>query len=434
MKTITLKYMDGLSIPCNIGNKYTTVIDIIKELHLDNEYIYSIYNIGNENRLSLDTNLRAMVLIEDNKDLFILKENIPPDFLNVTTIWDFYTTNPITKLRTKITTYTEFIHTTNIFILNEFCGNSKVNESDLLLLQHCKNLDILEIRCDKFDKNKINVASFEHLTSLRTLSLSYCCNVDSVFYLSNLRSLSIVDSGQIFGPFTCYEKLTQLEELSLDIDNEFGLGFEVIHTLRKLHFKTKGVYDSNYTPLEDLTNLEELTLEYNVYKSESYAINTQDKIEISLFNNFRNLRILSIINFRILIPDDRVFSIINGVILTAYELDILPALEELSLTECKISNLSFMKKLINLKSLVLNLIFNKEDKLDLSPIQYLYNLETIKLRRISGDISTALCKLPKLKKLYIYDAFDFLEYSEEKIKKIKPNMSMDELQKYLDDV
>ena len=38
MKTITLKYMDGLSVECKIDNTIITIIDIIKHIHKDNKY------------------------------------------------------------------------------------------------------------------------------------------------------------------------------------------------------------------------------------------------------------------------------------------------------------------------------------------------------------------------------------------------------------
>ena len=411
MKTITLKYMDGLSIPCNIGNKYTTVIDIIKELHPENDYIYSVYKLGNENRLALDTNVQSLFTendkeVDELKELFILKENIPDELLNMSTMWG-------------ITTYTEFIHTTNMSIIN-FGVNQCVTPSDLLLLQHCKNLDTLSITCDIYNKVELDVESIQYLTSLHTLSISYCTNFDDIFTMSNLKSLSIKDNDSRFGCFLEYDNLTQLQELSLDIDETFNTEFNVIHSLQKLYFKSKGVPDTDYTALKNLTNLEEMTLEYGVDNCDPFKRRYQDRIEISLLNHLPKLRILSFINMNILTTD---------------ELDNIPTLEELSINTCRLSNLLFMKKLINLKSLSLDTIFNRdldpidpEDELDINPIQYLYNLETIKLDCVFAYISTALCKLPKLKELYIPDT----KYTEEQIAKIPPNMNTYKLQKHLD--
>jgi len=75
MKTITLKYMDGLSVECKIDNTIITIIDIIKHIHKDNKYIYSLYKIGEENRLALATTIKSL-LAKNTKELFILQENI----------------------------------------------------------------------------------------------------------------------------------------------------------------------------------------------------------------------------------------------------------------------------------------------------------------------------------------------------------------------
>jgi len=117
------------------------IIDIIKELHPENVYIYSVYKLGNENRLVLDTNVQSLFTENDKlKELFILKENIPDELLNMSSMWG-------------ITTYTEFIHTTNMSIINNESGiNQCITTSDLLLLQHCKNLDTLSITCDIYNK------------------------------------------------------------------------------------------------------------------------------------------------------------------------------------------------------------------------------------------------------------------------------------------
>ncbi len=412
MKTITLKYMDGQSITHEIDD-ITRIVDIIKDVHKKDDYIFSVYKLGNENRLALDTNIQSLFTGND-KELFILKENIPDELVNISSKWAY---NFISL--DGITTYTEFIYTTNMSIIN-FGVNQCVTPSDLLLLQHCKNLDTLSITCDIYNKVELDVESIQYLTSLQTLSLSYCTNLNDIFMMSNLKSLSIKDNDPRFGCFLEYDNLTQLRELSLDIDETFNTECSVIHSLQKLYFKSKGVPDTDYTALKNLTNLEEMTLEYGVDNCDPFKRRYQDRIEISLLNHLPKLRVLSFINMNILTTD---------------ELDNIPTLEELSINTCRLSNLLFMKKLINLKSLSLDTIFNRdldpidpEDELDINPIQYLYNLESIKLECVFADISTALCKLPKLKELYIPDT----KYTEEQIAKIPPNMNTYKLQRHLD--
>ncbi len=438
MKTITLKYFDGQSINCNIDdNIIITILDIIKHVHSDNNYIYSIYNFGKETRLALDTNINQYVIETSNeqsgdsdKELFILQENIPSDLLNIQLILTF---NSYSK---PITTYTEFVYTTNISIDKTICSNKgyQIKTSDLLLLQHCKNLHTLSIICDQYDQNRIDVEPIQYLTSLHTLSLIYCSNLDSVLdnfmddIMLNIKILNIKTYNENMSGF--YNNLPELEELSFHIDEEYGISFNKKHTLKKVYFKSRGISDEPYySPLAELINLEELTLNYDIEYGDRHDCGYKDSIEISLLNNLPKLRVLSIINFNIR---------------TTHELNDIYKLEELSLDTCRLDDLSFMKNLINLKSLQLTHIYNEDvylinevdpipwvgSELDFNSIQYLNNLEILKLYECSIYISTGIIKLSKLRELYINDT----KYTEEKIKKIKPNMTSSNLRKYLDDL
>ena len=139
-------------------------------------------------------------------------------------------------------------------------------------------------------------------------------------------------------------------------------------------------------------------------------------------NNFTNFRVLSIKNYNIL---------------TTNNLYNLENLEDLSLHNCKLTDISFIKHATNLKKLVLNRVYNKDPledwpstELDFNPLQYLYNLETINLTQTYGNIIPSLLMIPNLATLYICGK----KYTEDLIKKINPSMCFFELREYLDKI
>ena len=96
-----------------------------------------------------------------------------------------------------------------------------------------------------------------------------------------------------------------------------------------------------------------------------------------------------------------------------------------------------MKYATNLRSLVLNRVYNKDpledgpsSELDFNPLQYLYNLETINITYPYDNIIPSLLMIPNLATLYI----DGEKYTEDLIKKINTSMCLFELQEYLDKI
>ena len=157
-------------------------------------------------------------------------------------------------------------------------------------------------------------------------------------------------------------------------------------------------------------------------RSNYYACAGSNKIHLSLMNHFTNLRVLSLKNYNIL-TNNNLYNLEN--------------LENLSLHNCKLTELSFMKYATNLRSLVLNRVYNKDpledgpsSELDFNPLQYLYNLETINITYTYDNIIPSLLMIPNLATLYI----DGEKYTEDLIKKINPSMCLFELQEYLDKI
>ncbi|WP_139166104.1 leucine-rich repeat domain-containing protein [Chryseobacterium jejuense] len=222
--------------------------------------------------------------------------------------------------------------------LNIYQQNRKIERPITLDLQHLKNVEKLHL-----DSNDdVYFTGISHLKSLKTLELDDNGDLEGLTALTSLEKLVI--KGEVINKFP---ELKQVKILDLHVPRNYEVA-----------------------SLEKFPNLEKLEL--NLWSDQKIAINGLKKLKIIVFDY---------INF------DDIISFEN-----------LPSLEEVDLTECRVSSLSKLKRLTSLKKLNLE----NNDIKSLEGIENLKNLEQLAFDLGNITDFTPLNKLPKLREVFIW--------------------------------
>lgn len=204
-------------------------------------------------------------------------------------------------------------------------------------LQHLSNLEKISLRADK----GVRFKGIGHLRSLKTLDLSFDCDLENLSALTSLEKLT-VDGDDV----NKLPRLEHLKVLDLTIGEVCGLkSFENFPNLEKLQVRMPKEQRIEFRGLE---NLKVLVLEHNHFES-----------------------ILSLEN--------------------------LPNLEELDLENCEISTISKLDKLTGLKTLNLG----ENEIKNIEGLENLKNLERLNLYYNNISDISLLNKLPRLREVNI---------------------------------
>ena len=252
--------------------------------------------------------------------------------------------------------------------------------SDLSFLQNLKELEILGINTEA----KPDYSVLAQLPKLKVFdSYNSCLSAREIRGLQNVEVLNIeIDTQQALQELS---KLSQLKRLVVHMNDIWIYDVVDISALSQLpQLQYLSMYGGTYKGVEGLYNhptIEELWLSRNIVQTEKLTPNP-------------NLKGVSL-------SEEKVIDATTGEPVAVKEfLKLFPNIEVLSLSECRLTNVSFLAEYENLRNC--NLQFNKI--VDFSPLNQ--------------------CK--KLEKVYVYDnPYEELSFSDE-VKVVKDIMEIED--------
>ncbi|CAL6009307.1 leucine-rich_repeat protein [Hexamita inflata] len=256
------------------------------------------------------------------------------------------------------------------------------------------------------------ITSLKFFSQLEKLSMNNCelNKIDVLRYLTNLKELDLADNDRI-DDITPLGNLLQLRILNLEhcrLTNvealQLLLNLEELNLARNLNiFSDKVIQHSRYldtTPLQYLTKLTILNLNScaKLQLDSLSKLTNLDQLYLSS-NSLQDIRALQQIKLKQLYLSSTKIDDMNA-------LQYLTDLTILDLNKCKLSSINALKTLVNLKELNLSRELGhyeleqiKSPFFDITPLQYLTQLEKLEIKQCGLQSVEALIPLQKLKVL-----------------------------------
>ncbi|CAL6005771.1 leucine-rich_repeat protein [Hexamita inflata] len=291
---------------------------------------------------------------------------------------------------------------------------SAVNMDNINQFQNLKELDLSgSQRIDlSLLQDLTQITSLKFLAQLEKLNMNNCNlnNINVLRYLTNLKELDLGDNDRI-DDITPLGNLLQLRILNLQhccLTNvealQFLLNLEELNLSKNLNtFSDKVIQRTGYldtTPLQYLTKLTTLNLNscIKLQLGSLSKLTNLDQLYISS-NNIQEIKALQYLKLKQLYLSSTKIDDMNA-------LQYLTDLTILDLSKCKLSSVKALKTLVNLKELNLNRDLGyydveqiKNPFFDITPLQYLTQLEKLVIKYCGLQSVEALIPLQKLKVL-----------------------------------
>ena len=416
MNTIKLHLMNGDSIT-RVVDAVTTLYDIILDIPDSNDFIYSVFAEGCEDRININTLINTLYY---NNPLFLLKTTVSG---KLKTIYDNSSSNiNIHDLYYKPSLYityycyclqplSDLIHLTDLNII--YSHNTDI--SQLQSVKYLVNLNSLTLtQCF----NLSSLDDIQYLKQIKMLSISEAPRLIDIYhiqYLDKLSQLSLCGC-HILTDISYINHLIQLEKLYLyTCINIYNI--ESIQYLSKLQtldlYNCKSIYD--ISPLYGMLSIEELTL----YTDKHCIISNIEIIET--LKNIKSLKLQCNENTNTILYTTQIlekFHYLEKIQLyncSTMKDIILPAqLLSLYLYKCNINSLYSIKHITGLQSLVI--IFDtsilKDYPLlsgvmnDLTYIECFINLINLRFDGLYETDVLKITELDTLKRVHLRDCIN----------------------------
>ncbi|CAL6009245.1 Conserved_hypothetical protein [Hexamita inflata] len=262
------------------------------------------------------------------------------------------------------------------------------------------------------ENNYIDAFPLKFLVQLEKLNMNNCKlnKLDALRYLTNLKELDLGDNDRI-DDITPLGNLQQLRILNLEhcrLTNvealQLLLNLEELNLARNLNiFSDKVIQHSRYldtTPLQYLTKLTILNLDScaKLQLDSLSKLTNLDQLYLSS-NSLQDIRALQQIKLKQLYLSSTKIDDMDA-------LQYLTDLTILDLSKCKLSSINALKTLVNLKELNLSRDLGcyeveqiQTPIFDITPLQYLTQLEKLQISQCGLQSVEALIPLQKLKVL-----------------------------------
>ncbi|CAL6005785.1 leucine-rich_repeat protein [Hexamita inflata] len=273
------------------------------------------------------------------------------------------------------------------------------------------------------ENHYIDIAPLKFLVQLEKLNINYCKlnRIDVLRYLTNLKKLDLADNDDI-DDITPLCNLFQLRILNLEhcrLTNvealQLLLNLEELNLARNLNiFSDKVIQHSRYldtTPLQYLTKLTIVNLDScaKLQLDSLSKLTNLDQLYLSS-NNLQDIEALQQLKLKQLYLSSTKIDDMDA-------LQYLTDLTTLDLSKCTLSSINALKTLVNLKELNLSRDLGcyeleqiKSPFFDITPLQYLTQLEKLEISQCGLQSVEALIPLQKLKVLDLN--FNLIVYAQ----------------------